>query len=201
METDKLQEIWQGISTEFPKKNKEELWVIIYRKSRQIVNKLLFISTLSGITCLCLSVYLVFTATNRLNDTLYLINNGLLLLITITLFGFYLVFINNMAKFNNSKVTLKQMLFMKIALLKRPDNKYRFIAIPVIFMLVFLSIHVYFSGKLLIDALRDIPSLVAGTVAGLGVAFWISIRLCKFQNRKMTELKKLYSQLCEMEQD
>lgn len=203
METNKIQELWKGISSDFPAKTKEELWVLIYKKSKSAMNKIISISIVSGLTNLGLIVFLVYTSLHRRNDFLYLANNGLLLLIASILFIFLLIYLKKIKAVDNANLPLKQMLSHKIEILDRSNKtKVSFFAIPVLYVLICLSIHVYFENKSMVEVLKNeesIAGLIVGLPIGLAVSYFASARIKKYQRRKLEFLKTLFVELKETE--
>jgi len=147
---------------------------------------------------------LAITSFNRQNDLIYLINNVTLGIVTIIslisgLLSWY--------KLQNSKYNqpLKNWLEEKIDLLSRGltgrlSKLYMFL-IPFLYVLIVLSIHVYFENKSFIDVLNteeSIIGLIVGAPIGLFVSYFGVRKIRKYQLNNLEFLKDLHGRLCNM---
>lgn len=199
MENRELQMIWKKFDVE--PKPVEELDLLLTSKVRTTMNKFLAIRIISVLVSTGLLVFLAVTTIKRLNDVLYVINNSILGLIT----GIALVLgLLSFKKLQNYKydTSLKVWLENRIELFSRQlYGKLRFLylfLVPVLFILIDLSIHVYYEEKVMTEVLQNeesVTGLVVGTIIGLGVAFYGAIRIRKFQATNLEFLKDLHKRL------
>lgn len=202
MENNELQKIWKNIDSEIHQKSKNELNLLLASKTKQTINKFLFIVCLSILISLGLIIYLTITSLNRQADLIYLINNFALGLITaIALFSGLL----SWYKLQNNKFNqpLKKWLEVKINLLSKcltgRFNKLYILLIPVMYILTVFSIHVYFEYKPFIEVLKteeSVIGLIVGAPIGLLVAFYTIKKIRKYQLRNLEFLKSLHNRLC-----
>jgi len=204
MENNELQKIWKTIDTEINQKSKHELDLLLISKTKQTINNFLAIVGISIFVCIGLIIYLAITSFNRQNDLIYLINNVTLGIVTIIslisgLLSWY--------KLQNSKYNqpLKNWLEEKIDLLSRGltgrlSKLYMFL-IPFLYVLIVLSIHVYFENKSFIDVLNteeSIIGLIVGAPIGLFVSYFGVRKIRKYQLNNLEFLKDLHGRLCNM---
>lgn len=199
MENRELQMIWKKFDVE--PKPVEELDLLLTSKVRTTMNKFLVIRIISVLVSMGLLVFLTVTTIKRLNDVMYVINNLILGLITGTALVLGLL---SFKKLQNYKydTSLKVWLENRIELFSRQlYGKLRFLylfLVPVLFILIDLSIHVYYEDKAMTEVLQNeesVTGLVVGTIIGLGVAFYGAIRLRKFQAANLEFLKDLHKRL------
>lgn len=199
MENRELQMIWKKFDVE--PKPIEELDLLLTSKVRTTMNKFLVIRIISVLVSTGLLVFLTFTTIRRLNDVMYVINNSILGLITGTALTLGLL---SFKKLQNYKydTSLKVWLENRIQLLSRQlYGKLRFLyffLIPVLFILIDLSIHVYYEDKAMTEVLQNedsVTGLVVGTIIGLGVAFYSAVRIRRFQAANLEFLKDLHKRL------
>lgn len=201
MENNELQKIWKNIDTEVNQKSKDELNLLLTSKTRQTINKFLVIMSFSILVCVGLLIYLTITSLNRQDDLIYLINNVTLGIVTIIslisgLFSWY--------KLQNYRYNqpLKNWLEVRINLLSkwltgRFSKSYIYI-IPFLYILIVLSIHVYFENKSFIEVLNteeSIVGLIVGIPIGLFVAYYSVRKIRKYQLNNLEFLKDLYGRL------
>lgn len=199
MENRELQMIWKKFDVE--PKPVEELDLLLTSKVRTTMNKFLMIRIISVLVSMGLLVFLTVTTIKRLNDVMYVINNSILGLITGTALVLGLL---SFKKLQNYKydTSLKVWLESRIELFSRQlYGKLRFLyllLVPVLFILIDLSIHVYYEEKAMTEVLRNeesVTGLIVGTIIGLGVAFYGAIRIRKFQSVNLEFLKDLHKRL------
>jgi hypothetical protein len=201
METNELQKIWKNVDTEINQKSKDELNLLLASVTRQTINKFLIIISMGILSGLGLLVFLTITSINRQEDLYYLMNNitlGLIALISLSsgLMSWYKLHNN---KYNHS---LKNWLEVRInhlsKLLTGKFNKLYILLIPVIYILIILSIHVYFENKPFIEVLHteeSISGLVAGTIIGLLTSYFAVYKIRRYELKNLEFLKDLYSRL------
>lgn len=191
--------IWKKFDVE--PKPVEELDLLLTSKVRTTMNKFLMIRIISVLVSMGLLVFLTVTTIKRLNDVMYVINNSILGLITGTALVLGLL---SFKKLQNYKydTSLKVWLENRIELFSRQlYGKLRFLyllLVPVLFILINLSIHVYYEDKAMTEVLRNeesVTGLIVGTIIGLGVAFYGAIRIRKFQSVNLEFLKDLHKRL------
>lgn len=202
MENNELQKIWKTIDTEINQKTIDELNLLLTSKTKQTINKFLFIMSISILICIGLLIFLAITSLNRQNDLIYLINNITLGIVTIIslisgLLSWY--------KIQNNKYNqpLKNWLESRINLLSkwltgRFSKLYLFL-IPLLYVLTVLSIHVYFENKSFIDVLNteeSIIGLIVGAPIGLFVSYFGARKIRKYQLNNLEFLKDLHGRLC-----
>ncbi len=201
MENIELQEIWKNIDNEINYKSKDELNLLLKSKAKQTLNKYLVITSISIIVSLGLLVYLFITSTNRHEDIIYLINNISLGIITIISLISGLYFLRKIQN-NKFNLPLKDWLNETINMLSKLTGKYSrlyLILIPLFYVLIVFSIHVYYENKTFIEVLNtedSIIGLLVGTPIGLFVSFFIVKKIRKYQLKNLEFLKDLYSRLC-----
>lgn len=202
MENDELQKIWKNIDTEVNQKSKDELNLLLTSKTKQTINKFLVIMSISILICVGLLVYLTITSLNRQDDLIYLINNVTLGIVTIIALysGLFSWFKLQNYKYNQP---LRNWLEVRINLLSkwltgRFSKSYIFI-IPFLYLLMVLSIHVYFENKSFIEVLNteeSIIGLIVGISIGLFVSYYAIRKIRNYQLRNLEFLKDLYDRLC-----
>jgi hypothetical protein len=204
MENSELQKIWKTIGTEINQKSKDELNLLLTSKTKQTMHKFLVIMSISIVVSLGLILYLTITSLNRQNDLIYLINNGMLGIITLIsliagLLSWY--------KLQNNRYNqpLKNWLEERINLLSkwltgRLSKLYLFL-IPFLYILIVLSIHVYFENKSFIEVINteeSIIGLIIGAPFGLFVSYVGARKIRKYQLNNLKFLKDLHGRLCNM---
>jgi hypothetical protein len=202
MENNELQKIWKTVDTEINQKSKEELNLLLTSKTKQIINKFLVTMSISIFICIGLLIYLTITSLNRQNDLIYLINNATLGIVTIIslvsgLLSWY--------KLQNNRYNqpLKNWLEDRINLLTKwltgKLSKLYLFLIPFLYVLIVLSIHVYYENKSFIDVLNteeSIIGLIVGAPIGLFVSYLGARKIRKYQLNNLEFLKDLHSRLC-----
>jgi|ERR1035437_8110905 hypothetical protein len=202
MENNELQKIWKTIDTEINQKSKDELNLLLISKTKQTINKFLVIISISILVCIGLLIYLTITSLNRQNDLIYLINNATLGIVTIISLISGLLSWHKLQK-NRYNQPLKNWLEGRINLLSkwltgRLSKLYIFL-IPFLYVLIVLSIHVYFENKLFIEVLKteeSIIGLIVGAPIGLFVSYFGARKIRKYQLHNLEFLKDLHGRLC-----
>ncbi len=202
MENSELQKIWKSVDSEIIQKSKDELNLLLASKTKQTINKFLVIMSISITVCVGLLIWLAITSLNRKEDVWYLINNGMLGIITMTSLFSGLRSWHKLQR-NKYNEPLKNWLEMRIKLLSkwllgRLSKLYLFL-MPFVYLLTVLSIHVYFENKLFMEVFKTEESLMGlliGTPIGLFVAYFVVRKIRKYQLRNLEFLKDLHSRLC-----
>jgi ABC-type multidrug transport system fused ATPase/permease subunit len=201
MENNELQKIWRSIDLEITQKSKDELELLLTSKARQTVNKFLSIIIIDIIVCAGVLSYVTITTLDRKEDLILLINNLSLGIITIVallsgLFSWY--------KLQNNKFDqpLRNWLEVRIRLLSKGltgrFSKLYLYLIPVLYVLIVLSIHVYFEHKLFLEVLKTEESLIALIVAapiGIFVSYYGARKIRKYKLSNLEFLKDLYGRV------
>jgi hypothetical protein len=204
MENDELQKIWKNVATEINQKSKDELNLLLTSKARQTINRFLSITIISIIVCAGVLVFVTITSLNRKDDLIYLINNITLGVVTVVsllsgLFSWY--------KIQNDRynLPLKNWLEVRINMLSkgltgRFSRLYLFL-IPFLYVLIVLSIHVYFEHKSFIEVLKTEESIIAlavGAPIGLFVSYFAARKIRRYELHNLGFLKDLQERLCKV---
>jgi len=202
METNELQNIWKNIGSEISLKTIEELNQLLTIKTKKTINKFLYIFSLDIIVCVGLIVFLILTALNRQSDIIYLVNNAILCLITLTALTISLLSINKLQN-NRYNLSLKDWLEQRIKLLSRwllgKYSKLYIVLIPVLLVMINLSIHVYFEYRPFLEVMKNgesIYGLAMGFLIGLFVSYFAIGKIRKYQTKNLEFLKELHAHLC-----
>jgi hypothetical protein len=147
----------------------------------------------------------MITAINKADDILYVLNNTLLGIITIVSLGSA---IYSWRKLQNNKysMSLKKWLETDIAMISKSlKGKLRFayiIVIPVIYILMILSINIYFGDKMFVEVFQSedaVIALIFGAVIGLSVSFYVERKIRKYHLKSLNVLEELYLQITNSE--
>ena len=205
MEDKELQKIWKTFDTKINRKSKDELRLLLKSKAKQTLNKFRAIIGVSVASSAGLIVFLIIASVNRQDDLIFLINNVTLGLLTIISFS---ISILSWYKLKNSEynLALKDWLEERINLLSywltgRYSKLYLFV-IPILYILIVLSIHVYFESKSFIEVLNTEESmmgLVVSIPVGLFVSYYVISKIRRYQLNNLNFLKDLYGRLCKMD--
>lgn len=201
MENNELQNIWKNIDSEISLKTTEELNQLLTIKTKKTINRFLFIFCIDIIVCVGLIVFLIMTALNRQSDIIYLVNNSILCLITLTALIISLLSLNKLQS-NKCNLSLKEWLEQRIKLLSRwllgKYSKLYIVLIPLLLVMINLSIHVYFEYRPFLEVIKNdesIYGLTIGFLIGLFVSYFGISKIRKYQIRNLEFLKGLYSRL------
>jgi hypothetical protein len=204
METNELQNIWKSIGSEISLKTTEELNQLLTIKIRKTINKFLYIFSVDIIVCVGLIIFLILTALNRQSDIIYLVNNTILRLITLTALIISLLSIKKLQN-NRYNLSLKDWLEQRIKLLSGwllgKYSKLYIVFIPILLVMINLSIHVYFEYRSFFEVMKNeesIYGLAIGFLIGLFVSYFAISKIRKYQIRNLEFLKGLYSHLDNM---
>ena len=206
MENSELQRIWKTLDAGVNQRSEEELNLLLASKARQVYNEFLIVNLTAVPVCAGVLVWLIFSTANRLNDGLYVANN--MILGTIVLFAF-VYGISEWKRFKRNKrdKPVKDWLEREISLLSKwLVGKYQridFYLVPVLYMLTFLSFHVYYSGLYFKDVFRsekfleeDMWGIIIFTPILFAGLFYSLIKLRRHQVKKLQFLKDLHNRLC-----
>ncbi len=188
MENNELQAIWKTLSTEGPKRSKEELQLLLRSKARHTMNRFVTETLISILISAGLFVYLIITSINRADDMYYLTINIILLVITlISLVSGYLSWktLRGSPSDQPLKVWLEKRTRVLTKWLYGRYCKLHLYLIAPLFILILLSIHVYFEYKPFLEVLNN-----AESVTGLLVALPIGLFVSFFTARKIRRLRK-----------
>jgi len=202
MGTDKLQNIWKNIETEIKLKTISELNQSLAAKSKQTISKFLIFLVIDVIVCIGVIVFLIITALNRQDDTLYQANNAVLGLVT---FISLVISILSWNKLHNNKfnLPLKEWVEQNIRLLSKwllgKYTKLYLILLPILLLMINISIHVYYEYKPLIVVMKDEESLIGliiGFIVGVFVSFYALNKIRRYQIKNLGYLKDIHARLC-----
>ncbi|HEY5591499.1 MAG TPA: hypothetical protein VIK55_10820 [Paludibacter sp.] len=201
MKTNELQNIWKNIDSEINLKTNEELNQYLAAKTRKTINKFLLFIAIDIIVSVGLIVFLIITALNRQSDIIYLLNNSILCLITLSLL---IISLLSWKKIQNNKynLPLKDCLEQRIKLLSSwlsgKYSKLYIVLIPILLIMIMISIHVYFEYKLFIEVMKDEESIfgqIVGLIIGLIFTYSAVTKIRKFQIKNLEFLKDLHARL------
>lgn len=202
MENSELQSIWSSFNTDTQQKSLAELNLLLTSKTRQTINKFRAIIGVSIFVCIGLLIFLTITSLNRPNDPVYLANNTILGVVTIVslvsgLWSWHQLQNNSFHK------PLKDWLETRIEQLSKwltgRFSKLYLLLIPLLYLLIVFSIHVYFENKPFLEVIHTEESVVGMIVAapiGLFVAYYGARKIRKYQLQQLDFLKDLHRRLC-----
>jgi hypothetical protein len=206
MENNELQNIWRTVNSDINQKSKDELNLLLTSKAKQVFAEFLILNITAFPICMGVMVWLIVSTVNRLDDILYVANN--ILLGTIILFALFYV-IRDLYRFKLNKMDkpVKEWLEIEINLLSKwlvgKYSRIDFYLIPILYILTFLSIHVYYSGLYFIEVFRsykfiqeDMWGIIIFTPMLFVGLFYSLIKLRKHQMKKFQFLKDLHGRLC-----
>lgn len=206
MENNEMQLIWRTLNADIKQKSKDELNLLLTSKAKQVFSEILILNITAIPVCIGLMVWLIISTANRIDDIAYVANN--LLLGLIVLFAlFYLI--RGWHRYRRGKMDkpVKEWLGIEISLLSKwligKYSKIDFYLIPILFVLSFLSIHVYFSDLSFIEVFRsdkfineDVWGLIIFTPILFVGLYYSMIKLRQRQMKKLQFLKDLHERLC-----
>lgn len=202
METSNLHNIWNNIDSEINLKTIDELSQSLAARTRQTINKFLTFLLIDTIICAGVIVFLIITALNRSGDTIYLINNAALCVITLISLVVSLVAWNKLQN-NKFSLPLKEWVEQRIRLLSKwllgRYSKLYLVLLPILLVMLIFSIHVYYEYKPAIEVLKNeesLPGLIVGFLVGLFVSVYASNKIRRYQIKNLEFLKELYAHLC-----
>ena len=199
MENNELQKIWRNFDVN--PKPVEELDLLLTSKVRLTMSKFLIIRIISISVSIGMLIFLAITTSKKSTDVLYVVYNSILGLFTFAAMVFGLLSLKNLQNYKYD-ISLRNWLENRIQLLSHQLNgKLRWmyiIILPLLFILIELSIHVYYEEKSMIEVLQNEESvygLLFGAVIGLAVSFYSAIRIRRFQSANLEFLKDLHKRL------
>jgi len=207
-ENRELQKIWKNVDGEINQKSSDELNVLLTSKARQALHKFVVINAVSILVCIAVIVWLAITSFNRKDDVLYLVNNAILgATVFLSLYHGLTVWY----KLRNKKCekSLKTWFEIRINVISKwltgKFHNIEFCLFPLLYILTFLSIHVYYSGLDFMKLFQsekflneDIWGIVIFTPIILALGFHFMIKTRKYYLQKLEFLKDLYSRLCDL---
>jgi hypothetical protein len=201
METGNLHSIWNSVGSEIKFKTIDELNQSLVARTKKTLNKFLTFLIIDIIICIGVITFLVITALNRPDDTIYILNNALIGLITMISLIVSVVEFNRLQK-NKYNVPLKEWVEQRIKLLSKyllgKHNSIYLILLPFLLLMINLSIHVYYEYKTFIEVLKDkesVSALIVGFVVGLTVSLISVKKIRAYQIKNLESLKELHCQL------
>ena len=201
MGNNEIQNIWKKLETGIANKPTRELEKILSVKTKNIIRKFLYMIILSALISLGLLIFLSVTILNRQADILYVLNN--LALAILSLFMLYHI-ISSWNKLQNKQLhqPLNNWLKYRISLFKKwQSGKYRkmqLIMLPVFYVLLLLSIHVYFEKKPFTEVMQSgesIAGLIIALPAGLFVSYFVAAKIRKYFQQKLELLEAMEQKL------
>ena len=201
MEITEFQNAWKNIDSEINLKSTDELNSILEVKIRKTMNKFLVTFCVDVIVCVGLLAFLTITAIKRQADIIYLVNNSLLGLITLSALIISLFSLKKLQN-NKSDLSVKDWLEFRIRLLSGwlsgKYSKLYVVLIPILVIMINTSIHVYFEYKPLPEVMTNMESVfgqIAGFIVALAVSFYAWKKIRKYQLKNLEYLKSLLSAL------
>lgn len=201
MENNELQKLWENIDTAMGHVSKSELNRVLRDKVKKTVRKYLYIIGLSVTISAGVIIFLIITALNRPGDELYLLNNMVLGILTLTAL---VISVKAWIKLQNQNTgqSLKEWLNAQIKQLTEgltgKHSKLYVITIPVFFILLLLSIHVYFENMLFSEVLRNEESITGMVIAipiGLFVSYQVHKAIRAYQKKQLEYLYEIQKKL------
>lgn len=205
MENNELQNIWRTLDTGKNMKSKEELKLLLISKAKQVFKELLIVNVIAIPVCIGVIVWLIITTINRSYDVFYVTNNILLGLFVLTAL---LTGIWYWVKFQTNRMNkpVKGWLDETIDLLSKwligRFKRIEYFLLPVLFILTFLSIHVYYADLYFVEVFRsdkflkeDMWGMIFSTPLVLAGMFYVLIKIRKYHIKKLQFLKDLRNRL------
>ena len=198
METDILKSIWKDVDYDRESLSKEALNEILSKKVRNTKRRFFVVIGISAAVSIVVLTLVLMASVKRRVDIFYLINNALLATITLVSL-FSAVYSWYRLQKNDYALSLKDNLERDIEMISNSLNgRFRnihLIVIPVIFILLVLSINVYFEERMFVEMFStgsSIAALIAGVAVGLPVSFYVHRNIRNYQKRNLEELEALY---------
>lgn len=201
MENNNWLKAWKSIDNQFRSKSGEELEFILKKRIRKTISWYFYLSLTAFIVSVASIIFLVHASIRFRHDTYYIINNilmGSILLIAVgsSVWGMSTV----RYKF---EYPLKKWLETRISYLRKNYNHKvlpSFFITPVVFFLMFMSIHVYWSessymGTFEIKDEEELWGMIVGLTVGLAVGIFVSAKIRKHGKNALNKLTELYSEL------
>ena len=204
MENNELQNIWKKMEEGVPSRSKTELRLLLQSKTRETLNKFIITTMFSIFVSVGFAVFLIYTGVKRVEDLMYVANNGILLILTgVAIYsGFKTWFRLRLKPYHLPlKDWLKSRINMLSVWITGPLSKLYIYMLPFLYIMTILSIHVYYEYKPFTSVLRNNESLIGLSVAlpiGLFTAYFAAARIRRFQVKNLEFLKDL---LCRLEKD
>ncbi len=201
MKDEELRSVWENIGTESDRFTGVELNNILNSKVKKVKGRFYTVLAISAAVSIIVIALLVKASVDRSSDTIYVLNNVLLGIITlISLIS--AVYSRYKLSSNSFAVSVKESIEKDIEMITRAlYGKFRYVhwvVIPVIYVLVLLSINVYFDGRMFMEVLRSgeaVAALTAGLVTGLPVSYFVESRIRRYHKRNLKQLEVLYEKL------
>jgi len=204
MENNEIENIWKNIDSNINPKSVDELNELLATKTKKTMNKFLYFLCVDMIICIGMIIFLIITASNRHDDTIYQVNNAIIFLITLFAFVVSLLSWNKLQN-NRYNLSLKDWLEERIKLLSKQllgkYSKLYVVLIPILLIMINLSIHVYYEHILFVEVFKNeesIYGLMLGFIVGLFVSFYAVNIIRKYQLKNLEFLKTLHGALDNM---
>jgi hypothetical protein len=205
MENSELQRIWKDAGREIHQKSKDELNLLLTHITRQTINKFLLIIGAGILAGTGVIIFLSYTSIRRPDDIIYLINNLILGVISlVSIFAGLISWYRLQSRKSDQplKSWLETRIVVLTKLVKGKYNRLYILAIPVIYALTVLSIHVYFENKPFMEVLgteESVVGLIVGAPVGLFVAFYTVRKIRRSEVANLEFLQDMYERLCKAE--
>ena len=201
MKDEELKLAWECVRQENTRVSRMEINDILDRKIKETKRGFYKILGISAFVSFTVIVLLIKASIERSSDELYVLNNVVLGLITLlsfvsALYSWYKLSYNNYAV--SIKVCLERDIKMIAGSLYGRSRNVHLAVIPVIFTLLLLSIHTYFSGirmKEILGREESVVALAAGFIIGMAVSFYVMKKLREYQVRNLEILINLYAKI------
>jgi hypothetical protein len=201
MKEEVLRSVWEDVSSGSEPMPRNELDEMLNRKINETLNRVYAVLGISAAVSLTVIILLVKATIDMRTDVLYVWNNVLLGAVTLFSLGSAL-YSRYMLSRNSYAVSVKERVEKDIEMISRSlSGRYRNISlavIPVIYILLFFSIHTYFSGTTMADVFNSdesVVAIVAGLVAGLTVSFYVKKKLQRYQLSNLKMLNEIYQKI------
>ncbi len=203
MERDELKELWKNTGDKTPEVSRNKLEQILESKAKSTMNRFLMVFGIAGIISLSVITFVIITALYRKEDILYVINSTVLGILTIASLVSALWSLRRLSETKYS-LPLKQLLEKNIKMISRSLNGWHravsILIIPVLFILLMMSINVYFSGMSYLDVIssgESVTALIAGLLVGLPISYYVENQFYRYHVKNLNEFKRLYKHLTE----
>ncbi len=201
MKDEELKTVWGNLGSDKDQVTRGELSDILNRKVKGIKRRFYTVLGISSAVSVVVITLLVKASVDRSSDVLYVWNNVLLGLITLislvsALYSWYRLGQSRYA------TSIKESVERDIEMIRTSlYGKFRYahwIVIPLIYVLLLLSINVYFDGRTFIEVMRSgeaVTALISGLIVGLPVSYFVESRIRKYHKSNLKRLEVLYEKI------
>ncbi|MBI9036630.1 MAG: hypothetical protein JEY97_00735 [Bacteroidales bacterium] len=195
MEKEEIKNIWKNIDDSSIKINYQEINKILIKKNKKIMKKIQLNLALSIVLSLGMITYLVITSISRFSDYYLLTINSILFVMTLAFLISYLRYFKNIQGFDTTKGNLKETMKDKIHMLRNSTKrfKYGFVVVGFYFVLLIISIHVFFENKFFVtvfDETESIWGLLFGVLIGAIVTFTVFRKYLKYYDENILRMEE-----------